>query len=46
MRKRTKYGKYALNVFAGLGLVYLFAPIFFMAASASETVEFISPLAM
>lgn len=32
MRKRTKYGKYALNVFAGLGLVYLFAPIFFIVA--------------
>jgi len=32
MRKRTKYGRYALNVFAGLGLVYLFAPIFFIVA--------------
>jgi spermidine/putrescine transport system permease protein len=32
MRKRTKYGKYALNVFAGLGLVYLFTPIFFIIA--------------
>lgn len=32
MRKRTKYGRYALNVFAGFGLVYLFAPIFFIVA--------------
>ena len=32
MRKRTKFGRYALNVFAGLGLVYLFAPIFFIVA--------------
>ena len=32
MRKRTKFGRNALNVFAGLGLVYLFAPIFFIVA--------------
>jgi spermidine/putrescine transport system permease protein len=32
MRKRTKFWRYALNVFAGLGLVYLFAPIFFIVA--------------
>ena len=32
MRKRTKFGRVAINVFAGLGLVYLFAPIFFIIA--------------
>lgn len=35
MRKRTKYGRYALNVFAGFGLVYLFAPIFSLLLLAS-----------
>jgi spermidine/putrescine transport system permease protein len=32
MRKRTKFGRIAINVVAGLGLVYLFAPIFFIIA--------------
>ena len=32
MRKRTKYGRIAINVVAGLGLLYLFAPIFFIIA--------------
>jgi len=32
MRKRTKFGRIAINVVAGLGLLYLFAPIFFIIA--------------
>jgi spermidine/putrescine transport system permease protein len=32
MRKRTRFGRIAINVIAGLGLVYLFAPIFFIIA--------------
>ena len=32
MRKRTKFGRIAINVFAGFGLVYLFAPILFIVA--------------
>jgi len=32
MRKRTKFGRIAINVVAGLGLLYLFTPIFFIIA--------------
>jgi spermidine/putrescine transport system permease protein len=32
MRTRSKVGRWALNIFAGLGLLYLFTPIFFIVA--------------
>jgi spermidine/putrescine transport system permease protein len=32
MRKRSKIARWALNTFAGLGLLYLFTPIFFIVA--------------
>ena len=32
MRTRSKMGRWALNIFAGLGLLYLFTPIFFIVA--------------
>jgi spermidine/putrescine transport system permease protein len=32
MRKRSKVGRWSLNIFAGLGLLYLFTPIFFIVA--------------
>ena len=32
MRRRSKVAHWALNIFAGLGLLYLFTPIFFIVA--------------
>ena len=32
MRTRSKVGRWALNIFSGLGLLYLFTPIFFIVA--------------
>lgn len=32
MRKRSKVARWALNIFAGMGLLYLFTPIIFIVA--------------